>query len=348
MISLAVALLISWLPSAPPAQAQAQAAQETSQESSFLTSGYFAFDFLKGQRQSGFHQGSVQNVRGGLSVAGAIETGWDFAFESRFRSESEFTVEQAFLRANLSRAVRVKAGMFLVPFGIYNASNRPHEQALARVPLVVEAAYPRSWREIGACVEGETGFLKYAVYGGNGLSEAERLADGQQFKDRNSDKGFGGRAGITIDTVEAGYSYHRSKTGDGNSRRLVLQAADASWKTNEFQIQGEYILARMSNPAPFGRGECRGYHVQAFLPLDPVSLVVGRQEMTYKDPYHGEGFLPSDTPGAGIDESLDRWAFELLYAPLPDLLIKVEYDLNREGGPKRSDDLLTAQVAFKF
>jgi hypothetical protein len=345
-LAVAAALLIGWLPSA--SQAQVAAAEESKAGPSFLTTGYLSFDFLKGQRQSGFHQGSVQNAKGGLAFAGAVGTVWEYGLEVRFGSEGDFAAEQAFLRRNFSQAVRVKAGLFLVPFGIYNSANRPHEQALARVPLVVEAAYPRSWREIGACVEGETGFLRYAVYGGNGLAEGERLADGQQFADRNSDKGFGGRAAVKLDAVELGYSYHRSKTGEGNGRRLVLQAADAGWKTNEFQLLGEYILARIDNPAPFGRGECRGYHVQAFLPLDPVSVVVGRQEMTYRDPFHGEGFLPPDTPGAGIDESRSRWAFELLYAPLPDLLIKVEYDLNREGGPKRNDDLLTAQVAFKF
>jgi len=345
MTSLAVvaALLIGWLPPSNPAQAS-----EEPKAPAFQISGYFSVDFLKGQRQSAFHHGSVQDVRAGLTFAGQAGTVWDSAFEARFRNENEWTIEQAFLRRNFSQAIRVKAGMFLVPFGIYNASNRPHEQALARVPLIVEEAYPRSWRELGLCVEGRVEFVDYAIYAGNGLGQGARLKDGQQFRDQNADKGFGGRAGVHIDTVELGYSYHRSKTGDGNSRRLVLQAADASWKTANFQLQGEYIQAWLDNPAPFGRGKCRGYHVQAFFPFDPVSLVVGRQEVKYEDPFHGEGFLAPDTPGAGIDENRNRWALELLYAPLPDLLIKVEYDFNREAGPKRNDDLLTAQLAFKF
>ncbi|MBN2206673.1 MAG: hypothetical protein JW742_04655 [Candidatus Aminicenantes bacterium] len=342
-LALAVALLVGGLPLVLPGQA----VSEEEAAPAFRTSGYFSLDFLKGQRASGFHQGSLQDVRGGLAFSGTAGGAWDYVFESRFRSEGEFTIEQAFLRLNLS-GVRVRAGMFLVPFGVYNTSNRPHEQALARVPLVVEQAYPASWRELGACVEGTFSFLSYSVYGGNGLGEGARLKDGQQFKDGNADKGFGGRAGVKLDTVELGYSYHQSRVGEGNRRRLVLQAADATWKTMEFQILGEYIWTRMDNPAPFGRGVCRGYHVQALFPFGTTSLVVGRQEVKYKDPFHGEGFVAPDTAGAGIDDRRTRWALEILYAPLPDLLVKVEYDFNREGGPERNDDLLTAQIALKF
>lgn len=343
-VAFAGALLFGCLPTALPGQA----VQEETPAPAVQTSGYFSVDFLKGQRAGGFHQGSIQDVRGGLAFTGATGTAWDYALEARFRSANEFTLEQAFLRLALSGRIRVKAGMFLVPFGIYNTANRPHEQAFARVPLVVEAAFPASWRELGACLEGTYGFLSWSLYGGNGLREGARLGDGQQFEDGNSDKGFGGRAAFKVDTFDLGYSFHQSRTGAGNSRRLILQAADASWKTNEFQIQGEYIWTRMDNPAPFGRGTCRGYHVQAFFPFETVSLVVGRQEVRYRDPFHGQGFIAPDAPGAGIDDDRSRWAFGLLYAPLPDLLVKVEYDLNGEGGPRRNDDLLTAQVALKF
>ncbi|MCJ7587267.1 MAG: porin [Candidatus Aminicenantes bacterium] len=326
----------------------AQTEQERKEEITVQTSGYMSFDFLKGQRQSSYHQGSAQDVRAGVTFSGRFAGSWDYALEARFRSESEFSLEQAFLRLALSEKIRVRAGLFLVPFGVYNTSNRPYEQALARVPLIVEEAYPRSWRDIGICVEGKFSFLDFAVYAGNGLGEGNRLKDGQQFRDRNADKGVGGRAGIRIDAFEFGYSLYRGKVDDRNRRKLILQAGDASWKTNDFQILAEYIQAWLDSPSPFGRAKCQGYHIQAFFPFNPVSFAIGRQELTYKDPFRGPGFFAPDVAGLGIDESRNRWALELLWPALPNLLVKAEYDFNREAGPKRSDDLFTAQVAFKF
>jgi hypothetical protein len=343
-IAVLTLLLFGWI--SFPLSAQTE--QDQKKETALQTSGYCSFDFLKGQRQSSYHQGSAQNLQAGLTFSGQFEGGWDYTLESRFRSEGAFSLEQAFLRFNFSRAVRIRAGLFLVPFGIYNTSNRPYEQALARVPLIVEEAYPASWREIGLCAEGRIDFLDYAVYAGNGLGEGARLKDGQQFRDRNADKGFGGRAGVHIDTIELGYSLYRGKVDDRNRRKLILQAADASWKTSNFQILAEYIQAWLDNPSPYGRGKCQGYHVQLFFPFDPVSFVVSRQGIKYKDRFHGAGFLAPDVAGLGIDENRNRWALEVLYAPLPYLIFKVEYDFNREAGPARSDDLLTAQIAFKF
>jgi hypothetical protein len=331
-----------------PLAAQTQMQQPEKTEPTLQTSGYCSFEFLKGQPQSPYHLGSVQNLRAGLLFSGQFAAVWDYQLESGFRTESGVSLEQAFLRLSLSQAVRVRAGMFLVPFGLYNTANRPYEQALARVPLVVEEAYPASWREIGLCLEGRIDFLDYALYAGNGLGEGARLADGQQFRDRNADKGLGGRAGVLIDTIELGFSYYRGKVDDRNSRELILQAADASWKTTNFQLLGEYLQAWLDNPAPYGRGKCWGYHVQLFFPFNPASIVVSRQELKYRDPFHGAGFQAPDVAGLGIDENKNRWALELLYAPFPYLIFKAEYDFNREAGPARRDDLITAQIAFKF
>ena len=311
--------------------------------------GYLSAEFLKGQSQSEFQNGSFQNVKGGLLFSGVVGSGFDYALEVRLQDVSRFQIEQALLGFAASQAFNFRLGLYLVPFGQYNRSNRPHQTAMIRFPLILEDIYPESWRDIGLLVEGRTGNILYSAYVGNGLAETPDLASGQQFKDNNSNKGLGAHLGFTIGgEFEAGFSYYRGKYDDANARNLTLLGFDASWKTDALQVLGEYAQARLENPAPYARGEVKGYFIQVSLSPGKWHPFACYQKSQYEDPFHGFGGGASSGAPPGIFKDRTRWALGVDLLLSSTLLFKAEYDINRDKNQSLKNNLFSAQIALSF
>jgi hypothetical protein len=311
--------------------------------------GYLSFEYLRGGTQSGFHQGSFQNARAGLIATGQIAPRFEFALEARLRGESRVELEQAWAGYKASEAFSLKLGLFLVPFGKYNQSNRPHQTLLVRSPLNLEENYPASWRDIGVLVEGRIGIFLYSAYLGNGLAEAENLRAGQQFTDNNSDKGKGTRIGLLLaQQFEVGVSYYQGKQDERNTRNLSLRGLDLSWNTTGFQVLAEYSKGEIENPSPWAKGKAEGYFVQLSFPVDQFNAVVSYQDFSYKDTFHGPGFQKPVSSGQGIDEDRRRWSLGLDYPLSQNLLLKLEYDFNKARDRNLKANLFSGQVALSF
>jgi len=248
----------------------------------------------------------------------------------------------------VSKALQIKAGLFLVPFGRFNQANRPHETPIIRTPFNLEDAYPASWRDIGLCLEGRSGFLVYSAYIGNGVAEGEDLAAGQQFKDNNKDKGKGGRLGLLLGQgVEAGVSYYTGKYDSQGERSLKLLGADARWVNESWEIWAEYTKAVAENLSPSSDGEAEGFFTHLSMNWGKLRPWVGFQKSRYEDEVHGLGFSPL-AAGLGIFKDQSRWAIGAVYVVTPNLLIKAEYDWNKERGLVLKNNLFQAQIAVSF
>lgn len=312
------------------------------------TSGYLSFEYVKGQEETDVSHGSFQNPQGGLIFSENIAAKIDYVFEIRLKRENRVEIEQAGVGFNISNSINLKLGLYIVPFGKYNQSNRPHQTMLINEPLNVEKMFPSSWRDIGILAEGRVRSFFYSVYLGNGLSEKEDLRGSQQFMDNNTDKGKGGRAGLALsESLEVAYSYYRGKYDDGNQRDIVLQGVDLIWSYEGFQILSEYSRAKLENPENFLDGKVEGYFAQVSFSLDGLSPVVSYQRVKYEDPFHGVGFISPDG-GEGILEEKSRWALGLVYLVSRNVFLKLEYDLNREKGLELKDNSLRIQVALSF
>ena len=311
------------------------------------THGYLSFEYAKGQEKSEFAINTFQNALLGFLYSGDITPRLSFVSEVRFRQESTLEVEQAYLDVKASESFSIKLGLYLVPFGQYNLSNRPHQTMLIKTPLHVESLFPSSWRDIGVLVEGRWSGIFYSAYLGNGLIEGNYLNNGQQFADNNKDKGKGARAGIFLGRgLEAAFSYYSGKYDQVNERDLILKGVDLSWITRGFQILSEYARADLENPSPFSKGKAEGYFVQVSFDISGLRPVGSYQKLTYRDPYHGEGF--TDSGGLGIDEEKSRWTIGLVYFASPNVLFKVEYELNREIEGEIKNNVLFFQMALHF
>jgi hypothetical protein len=310
--------------------------------------GYLSFEFIKGQAQSGASQGSFQNLRGGFFFAGDLGQRFDFMFEVGLKSESKLEMEQASVGFKLAVESDFRLGLFLVPFGKYNESNRPHQTALVRTPLNLAGVYPMSWRDIGLVFQGRTGFLRYAVYLGNGLGEKDGAAAGQLFRDNNKDKGKGGRLGfISGEGFEAGVSYYSGKYDSDNSLRLTLEGADLTWVTKDYEVRGEYTKAIWKNPAGVPNGRSDGFFALMVLNFGKLQPLVSLQRLNPGDSSLGVRLLVSDESPEVLGER-SRWAFGVRYFMSPTFLIKAEYDMNREKNPALRNNVVQIQAALSF
>jgi hypothetical protein len=312
--------------------------------------GYLSLDFFKGQADGAYSQGSVEGLGAGLFFMGDLNEKLSYTLEARFKSDSRVEIEQAWVAYTASEVFRLTAGAFLVPFGKYNAANRPYETRLIMKPLVAERAYPDSWRELGAQATGKLGFLNAVVYIGNGLAESDSVAEGQQFQDNNTNKAWGGRLSLQPgQTMDIGVSYYQGKYDAHNDRNIKLIGVDASWTTRDFQVLAEYIKAENQNPAPFAKGVVEGYFVQLAFNYQNFFPVVGYQRVRQDDPFHGPGWAAPDVPGAGLFAKKARWVIGLAYLLTPNFQVKVEYDFNLEpSGPSVKDNLLIIQSVVNF
>ncbi|MEE9390088.1 MAG: hypothetical protein V3U91_02485, partial [Candidatus Aminicenantaceae bacterium] len=92
--------------------------------------GYLSFEYTKGQRQTDISNGSFQNAQFGLIFSGDIATKIDYTSEIRFQGDDRVGIYQALVGFRPSDSFVLKLGLFLVPFGKYNQSNRPHQTML--------------------------------------------------------------------------------------------------------------------------------------------------------------------------------------------------------------------------
>lgn len=312
--------------------------------------GYLSLDYFKGQADSLYSKGSVEGLGAGLFFLGDLSEKFSYTLEARFKSDSRIEIEQAWVAFTASEAFRLTAGAFLVPFGKYNLANRPYETRLIMKPLVLELAYPDSWRELGAQVAGKLGFLDAVAYIGNGLAESASVAQGQQFQDNNTNKAWGGRLSLQPgQTMDIGVSYYQGKYDALDQRNLKLVGADASWMTRDFQVLAEYVKAENQNPAPFAKGVVEGYFIQLAFNYQNFFPVVSYQRVRQDDPFHGPGWAAPDVPGEGLFAKKARWAIGLAYLLTPNFQIKAEYDFNAEPlGPALKDNLLIIQAVVNF
>jgi hypothetical protein len=301
--------------------------------------GYLSLEYIKGQADSDYSRGDVQNLLAGFLARGEIERKFGFALEARARGVSSFDLVQAWAGYFPSKAFTVRAGLFLVPFGAWNLASRPHETLLIRTPLNLEYLYPASWRELGLLLEGETSGLTYALYIGNGLAETDGPVAAQQFTDNNGDKGKGGRLGLVIgQAIRAGVSFYTGKYDESNMRDLILQGADLTWVTNYWEIHGEYTKGVLENPQPFEKGRSEGFAIWTTMKYRTVQPIGSFQKVKFTDSYHG----------GGIDLDQSRWTAGLRWIVGAALFIKAEYNWNKVEGLDIKNDQFQVQVGLSF
>ncbi len=311
--------------------------------------GYFSSDYTQPLDKSSGRVGSFGNLDAGLIVSGDWTSQFNYVLEMRMGESWKPEIERAYLGWNYSDAFRLRVGLYLVPFGRMNEADRPYQTMLVAYPYPYGEAFPASWRDIGAMLEGQTGIFRYAAYIGNGLAEADTLADGQQFSDNNKNKAYGLRLSFSLSQeLEIGGSYYHGRQDAADTRNLVLYGADAAWVTKDVRCIAEYTQADIDNPASFAPGRAEGWNVQLGVNLGQFTPVLAYAKSKSSDPFHGLGWTADGGIGAGILANHDRWALGVDFAPYANILLKLEYDIQKDTLLDRKDNVLRIQAAVHF
>jgi len=320
-----------------------------SQWAQVQTNGYFAYDYINDQIDKSIIKGTFTNPRLGFTLSGAITQNSNFLCEALLREGREVELKQAWVSLGFSNYFITKLGLYMVPFGKYNESNRPHQTVLINFPLTAQYLYPRDWRDMGFLIQGRVRGFNYSAYVGNGLKEADTLNQGIQFNDNNTSKSLGARLGLFVDQgFEVSYSHYRGPYDEDEERKLVYHGANIDWQTESFRVLAEYIKTIIENPSDYDQGEAEGYFVQLSLRLGNITPVGSYQKVKYYDSFHGNGYLSLFEPGEGIDVEEKRWTLALVYQILENVVIKAEYDFNTNIKEEASQNVFLAQLALNF
>lgn len=313
------------------------------------TGGYFSFEFLKGQADADFPDGTFKDPQLGLFFSGEITPKVSFLTEARLNQAESVDLMQAWVSLVPSQYFNLKLGLYLVPFGGYNESSRPYQTMTINPPLNIAALYPAQWRDLGLVTEGRASGLLYSVYFGNGMRESPDLNQGQQFRDNNAGKGFGGKLGMSLSEGVVGYySYYRGKSDNANKRSIILQGVNLAWETEDYQILGEYTKAKVENPEGFADGSGDGFFIQVSINFGGFNPFASYQRLTYRDDFHGIGFSGLSQPGSGILQKNRRWAIGVTARVYEMVLFKLEYDFNQEKDFEIDNNQLVCQLALSF
>lgn len=202
--------------------------------------------------------------------------------------EYEVRVGQIDLLAN--PLLNFRFGKFLVPIGTFNSYIYPEyiTKGVDR-PFALKEIIPVTWSDTGVEIFGKYDFginknVNYSLYVINGLKQGGVAKDsdvkdagirsmrGNNVEADKSDKGFGGRLGITpLDGLEISLSgYTGSYTPDA-AKRLSIADVDVAYELGHFTLRGEYVYAiqQLGKSDVIKNG---GYAQMAYLfkPIEPI------------------------------------------------------------------------------
>ncbi len=262
----------------------------------------------------------------------------------------------AYLDYTWKDSVILRAGQFLVPFGVYNTNlYAPTVAKLPAAPLPLVDIAPVKWSDVGLQLHGiiDTGtdtVLNYAVYVVNGL-EAQTLtvvtadpATGMVTStstvptdisdmrgngvDSDSDKAFGGRLGGVAGPLEAGISGYSGAYDEAGNLDLTILGLDACLTYENFELRGEYAKADQDVGSSLDKD---GFYIQgAYRFLEKYEAVARYDE------------ADMDTAGS----SDDRVTLGGNYFISDNLTLRVSYQFADIGGTDA--DGIIGQLAVDF
>lgn len=224
--------------------------------------GYATFDWYKKREAPNTFDMHYFNILVGAELGENITT--ELQLEHEHGDEISIRYAQVDLR--LREDLYLRAGIFLVPFGVYNEFLYPEFLSkLPRNPLV--SAYrhivPTAWNDTGIQLFGEqalrsTGLLQWNVYATNGLRqiddpETPHIDDGgaiREMRGNTRDKASGGKAlgaRVTLSPVKVfniGASAYSGAYTEDDSQRITFLGAHTGLEFERFtfRTEGAYVL----------------------------------------------------------------------------------------------------------
>ncbi|MCK6502214.1 hypothetical protein L6R53_02215 [Myxococcota bacterium] len=200
------------------------------------------------ETQDGSESGAVDgmDVHRLILYAGyKFDDRWVLNTEIEFEHVKEVYVEFAYLDFQAAPQLGARAGLLLVPMGIYNELHEPTTFAAVERPRVEHDILPSTWREIGLGVYGEVGPISYRAYLLDGMHaggfSASGLRGGRQKGAEAVAESFAGVARLDLTGVE-GLVVGGSVLYGGAGQDLVDPTSGEDVSVNTLAYEGHVVV----------------------------------------------------------------------------------------------------------
>ena len=264
-----------------------------------------------------------------------------------------------------SRAVVLRCGKFLAPFGKFNEQFHPtFRWAQASRPLMFDDVVPVTWSEVGVQVRGFIArgsvAFEYAAGVVNGLAEradaggdeagamepgvAARPGFVRELRDNvvdnNFDKAVVGRAAVTIGrggpvTATIGLSGYSGKIDDAGAERLSIADIDAEVKAGALSLDSEVAQVFLGRRGDYADRFSRGSYLQ-------LMYTLGRWTAAGRWDYARQG------PRAGPLTTYQAAVATIRFAPAIDWSVRLELDVPFRPEGSADKTAILAMLSFAF
>lgn len=126
---------------------------------------YLGYDFGKGWTMGT----EIEFEHGGTGASVEYEADEAIEFEQEQEKGGEVELEQFWLQKSFSRALNLRAGHIVVPFGLVNAHHEPLNFFTVYRPEGENTILPSTWHQTGVSLWGKVGTWRYELQGLAGL-----------------------------------------------------------------------------------------------------------------------------------------------------------------------------------
>ena len=358
------------------------------EEDRLTIGGYAQVDYNQPLDGSNYQDGVLDVHRLVLMFGYKFTEKTQFVSEIELEHVSEVYVEQAFLQHEILPWLKLRAGLMLVPMGIINEYHEPSTFNGVERPNVDKYIVPSTWREIGAGFTGTfpSAGLTYQLYVMNGFNgyDDEALLNGSNAFRKGRQKGaesliqspslafrtsyFGipklqlglsGYSGKTRSSIYNGLARADEKamaTADSTVVGLNMIGADVRYDLGGLRLRGQLNYGMVNNSGAYNdySGSDLGSAIYGwygevaynlfhgmegqqtelipFIRYEQYHTHAAVEEGTDLDPSHNRSDLT-----LGLGWKLDRGA-----------MLKIDYQVFRNGGSQESKSQLNAGVAVWF
>ncbi len=313
-----------------------------------------------------------------------IYLGYKFNDRILFNSEIEYehavagdgapgqlAIEQAFVDFLIDPRANVRAGMVLIPVGFINELHEPPTFFSADRPVLERTIIPTTWGELGVGVFGESGRISYRAFlttslDAAGFSSASGIRGGRQkgAKARAEDFALSGRVDVDVAPgLLVGVAGFTGKTGQGRTTgagapidgKVTLWDLHAEWRwkglraralLTSIDIDDADLISDLVGE-PVG-SKLSGWYLEAGWDLlahrggeQELIPFVRREELDTLDE------VQAAFAGMGLDGSLSVTTLGLVYKPIPQVAIKLDFQ-NFSNDDGSSVDQWNAALGFMF
>lgn len=317
----------------------------------------------------------------GYDFADWIEFHSEWELEHGFVSkdaDGEFVIEQAYFDFLLNDSFNIRAGRVLTPLGIINKYHEPALFNSVERPSFAKFIIPTTWSSDGIGIFGnlsdELSYEAYVVGGldGSQFNATNGIRDGR-IKERPGlhEPAFTGRIDyyplasspdsdqdLRFGLSAYGGGLDNSNKGEdlpGLDADIRIFSADVEYSYSKFDFSGAIAHTKIDGAKNIAgvAEEIFGWYAEGAYHFWPDEWKKGKLAksdavvfLRYDD-FDTQYKMPS---GVSRDPAGDRteWTFGVAFWPVPNFVIKADYQIRQDGTDNKLNDLLNLGVGFAF